>query len=281
MRSFKDVADRHIVSLDNRQLALLTSGAVVAAGMFFLTGVLYGTRVSLPTPGSLALRLPESAEAGSDMAAAVLDEATRPVAPAGATVVPVGKSASTERDRLREQFARESVRPEPAIAEVALPRESPGAASQPSRPMAQLPPPSDAKRSAVQKTSPAVKPAEPKPEAKAAAKPAPEKTVAVAAPQKSSGEPQPLLRGRKLSTMKGPLTVQVAAFTDKATAQKELERWERGRFPAFIGTDRVNGKNLYRIQIGRFSDRKEAETAAQALKRDLKVKGPMIMDAVK
>ncbi|MCW5830663.1 MAG: SPOR domain-containing protein [Deltaproteobacteria bacterium] len=280
MRSFKDVADRHQVSLDNKQLAMLTSAAVVAAGLFFLTGVLYGTRVSIPAPpgssgqNSLALRLDKDED---DVLPAVQ-------APQGSasTVVPVTPDAKSRKNRaeLLDQYSRESVVVEQPVAPPAAAAPAPksgSGASQPAKPIAQVRP--EAPKPAAVKPVAEVQPAKPVPE-KSGAKPATQ--VASASPAVSAKDPgQPLLRGRPLSGMKGPLSIQVAAFTDKASAQKELERWEKGRFPAFMGLDTVGGKRIYRIQVGRFSDRAEAERARTALERDMKVVGPRIIDAVK
>jgi len=258
MRSFKDVGDRHLVSLDNKQLALFTSGAVVAAGLFFLTGVLYGTRVSLPSasPGSLALRLDK--EAGPSVVEDSLPASSRS---GSTTIIPVGKAApaDAEKERLLAEYARETVTELPVTE--AVPAVTPA-------------------KPATSAAAIATKPAETAAKA-VAPKAAPLQVAKVEAAPPKATEGQPLLRGRKLSSMSGKYTIQVAAFTDKAQAQKEAARWEKGRFPVFTGTDKVGGKKLYRVQIGRFSDKKEAEKAREALVRDLKVKGPKIIDAVK
>ncbi len=311
MRSFKDVADRHVVSLDNKQLALFTSGAVVAAGLFFLTGVLYGTRVSLPSGGSLgsvstlgssssgtgsmALRLNEDAsEEAASPAGSAKDTGAKEMAgvtaATGSTVVPVGKGASdAERKKLLEQYSRESVgstvteTPVGATAATpatgAKPAATSAAASQPSRPMAQIPPPASSgiKSGGVI----TVKPADAKPAAPAAAAATSKAPVKVAVAETSKASDQPLLRGRTLSSMKGHLTVQVASYTDKGTAKKELDRWTKQHFPAFLGAETVKGKKLYRIQLGRFSDKKQAEKARDVLVKDLHLKGPKVADAVK
>ncbi len=258
MRSFKDVGDRHLVSLDNKQLALFTSGAVVAAGLFFLTGVLYGTRVSLPSSGSGSLALRLDKEPGP---AAVEDALPAASGSGSTTIIPIGKTApaDAEKERLLAEYARETV------TELPVTEAAPAATS--------AKPPAPAAATAAKPVETAAKPTAPKAAPLQIAK-------TEAAPPKAA-EGQPLLRGRKLSSMSGKYTVQVAAFTDKAQAKKEAARWEKSRFPVFTGTDKVSGKKLYRVQIGRFSDKKEAEKARDALVRDLKVKGPKIIDAVK
>lgn len=75
---------------------------------------------------------------------------------------------------------------------------------------------------------------------------------------------------KSYSIDKGPFTVQIASFSDRFSAvqlMKGLKHRYRSRSPYIFETD-VDGRRLYRVRIGKFRTREEAQSLAEALLDD-------------
>ncbi|MEX0802575.1 MAG: SPOR domain-containing protein [Candidatus Binatia bacterium] len=64
----------------------------------------------------------------------------------------------------------------------------------------------------------------------------------------------------------GPWTVQVNAFPDEKTARTSVDRLKDKGYNAYVTEVRTNGKLWYRVRVGRFSSREEAEKVEETLK---------------
>jgi DedD protein len=64
----------------------------------------------------------------------------------------------------------------------------------------------------------------------------------------------------------GPWTVQVNAFPDEKTARTSVDRLKDKGYNAYVTEVRTNGKLWYRVRVGRFSSREEAEKVEDALR---------------
>ncbi|MEW6774840.1 MAG: SPOR domain-containing protein [Bdellovibrionota bacterium] len=214
MRNFKQVDEKYTLTLDNRQVALFATVILGLFLLFFVLGVLYGTRLGEK----------RSAEAGAAKAAAPPAE--------------VEETAQTsEKPAVGEQvFALKEEPIEPG--EAAALREQVAASK------------------GLEATPPAPPVETPKPKASPSSKPA-------ASSQNTSSS----LAGTKLSSMKGKYTIQVASFTKKADAQPLLKKLESRGYPAFLSTGKVKGKTYYRVRVGKFGTKEEADRLRPGLER--------------
>jgi cell division septation protein DedD len=116
----------------------------------------------------------------------------------------------------------------------------------------------------VQEKSPAEKPAEKT--AKAEAPPAktekkPERVVAEAAPKKTETV------AHSEGTDQGKLwRAQVNAFPDERSAKLLVDRLKNKGYNAYVSEVQNRGKTWYRVSVGRYNSREEAEKIVEALK---------------
>jgi cell division protein FtsN len=101
--------------------------------------------------------------------------------------------------------------------------------------------------------------------------PANTKKASVAKPKKI---PRKIVKSKKLSSPEkkmpnGMLTIQVASLKDRKTASDMIARLKKKGYSAYITKAEVSGKGTwYRIRIGSFNTREEAEKIRNRLKKD-------------
>jgi len=64
-----------------------------------------------------------------------------------------------------------------------------------------------------------------------------------------------------------PWTVQVNAFPDEKSAKTWVDRLHDKGYSAYLSESRIQGRVWYRVRVGRFESRDEAEKTQEALKR--------------
>ena len=64
-----------------------------------------------------------------------------------------------------------------------------------------------------------------------------------------------------------PWTVQVNAFPDEKAAKTWVDRLQDKGYNAYLSESRIQGRVWYRVRVGRFESRDEAEKTQEALKR--------------
>jgi cell division septation protein DedD len=64
-----------------------------------------------------------------------------------------------------------------------------------------------------------------------------------------------------------PWTVQVNAFPDEKSAKTWVDRLKDKGYNAYLSESRIQGRVWYRVRVGRFETRDEAEKTQEALKR--------------
>ena len=103
----------------------------------------------------------------------------------------------------------------------------------------------------------------------------PPKRVVVETKNKQVEKPVPIEQSPPISpgAAEGYYTVQLASLKEESKAQKMSARLIDRGYPAYFYTTRINGKDYYRVRCGRFDSRKEAESYAVRLKRELGMKG--------
>ena len=221
----------HEIQLNGKQLVFLFMTGTVVAVVIFLMGVMVGRGVRAPRA---AQQIDAAADTASDPTAAA-----RPPLPPPSTSVEGGSAASQETLTYPERLEDPTPPPE-TLRDV------------PSEPIAPAPRP---KTSVAAKAPepPAVKPAAEK-KAAAEKKPAPGKTAAAA-----DVAPEPAGKG---------FVVQVAATRDRSEADAIARRLAAKGYPTFVSTPGAGGPKVFRVRVGKFTDRRQADTVAGKLERE-------------
>ena len=102
-----------------------------------------------------------------------------------------------------------------------------------------------------------------KPGPQSAPKPAAPPAQAAAPPQPKPEPAGPLGTGRP-----GAWIVQVVSLQDRAAATTIAKRLTGKGYPAFVLDPASGGPRIYRVQVGGYSDKNDAEQAARRLEKD-------------
>jgi cell division septation protein DedD len=105
---------------------------------------------------------------------------------------------------------------------------------------------------------PAVEPAA-TPPVPAIAEPKPEKAPVVATAAKTVESTEPKGTG---------FVVQVASLSSRGEADAIARRLTSKGFPSFVTTPGSSGPRVFRVRVGKYPDRKEAETVARRLEKE-------------
>jgi cell division septation protein DedD len=84
-------------------------------------------------------------------------------------------------------------------------------------------------------------------------------------PAPAAGKPRPTEDDTKES--RKPWTVQVNAFPDEKSAKTLVDRLRDKGYNAYLAESQVQGRVWYRVRVGRFESRDEAEKTQESLKR--------------
>jgi cell division septation protein DedD len=84
-------------------------------------------------------------------------------------------------------------------------------------------------------------------------------------PSPAAGKPRPDEADAKES--RRPWTVQVNAFPDEKSAKTWVDRLRDKGYNAYLSESRIQGRVWYRVRVGRFESRDEAEKTQESLKR--------------
>ena len=230
----------HEIQLNGKQLVFLFMTATVVAVVIFLCGVMVGRGVPAQR-GTPVLASDGSDPTTSDEArtlASATDAAATPTAASSPAASPSSKLGLTYPNRLEE--------PEPVAEEVpaGLPAHEPFATTA----VAKAPPPAPS----------------PKPGAKTAASKAATPAVATTTGSntkdvKDTGDAAPAGAG---------FVVQVAAVRQRSEADAIRGRLTRKGYPAFVATAGAPGAPTYRVRVGKYPSRHEADSVAAKLERE-------------
>ena len=262
----------HELQLNGKQLVFLFMAATVVAVVIFLCGVMVGRGV--PTRTSTPINSPEQA---------ALDPTASLGMPATQTVATSENAPLTAQETLTYPSLLED--PNPPV-ETLAPLDDARAAPSASR-GAPPPEPPLVMTPRAETPRPAVAPPPPKPALAAAPKPVAAAPKPVAAPSKPAlaTTPVPVAGGlppsREATADRGQASrqaadaalneppgtgfvVQVAAVRQRAEANTIARRLSGKGYPAFVTTSGVN----FRVRVGKFNDRREAELVAGRLERE-------------
>src|SRR5687767_6750419 len=221
----------HEIQLNGKQLVFLFMTATVVAVVIFLCGVMVGRGVPAQR-GTTVLAADGLDPTTSDearTAASATDTAATPTAASSPSASASSKLGLTYPNRLEE--------PDPVAEDVpsGLPAHEPFATTA----VAKAPPPKAEPKPAVAKNMPAAKTG-----------------AAIAVAAKDTAESAPAGSG---------FVVQVAAVRQRSEADAIRGRLTRKGYPAFVATAGAPGAPTYRVRVGKYPSRREADTIAARL----------------
>jgi len=244
----------HEIQLNGKQLVFLFMAATVVSVVIFLCGVLVGRGVRAErgavadvspantadtTPQPASAPAPAQPQAGADPTAAP------PPAGSGDDLSYFRRlekpTASPERLKPAGSAATAGTAPAPAPAQPQTPRQTPATAPQKSAD-AKTPPKPDA---AAPPTAPPAKPA----------------------PPKESPRPAPLEAARAEPAGDG-FAVQIAALGVRGDADAIAKRLSSKGYAAYVLSPASGTPSVYRVRVGKFPTRREAESVAARLQRE-------------
>ncbi|HVH25887.1 MAG TPA: SPOR domain-containing protein [Vicinamibacterales bacterium] len=248
----------HEIQLNGKQLVFLFMAATVVSVVIFLCGVLVGRGVrDQQVVSQEAVQLSAAAEPVARPAATVGAPAQTVSDPTAASAPPPADEFSyngldkanppaeklKSPEQLRAQEAKIAAAPKPVESKI----------SEPAKPIAS---PKAAERPAAVASSVADKPPVERVPAPAAAKPAPASATTAPAAG-ATGEP--------LGT---GYAVQIAALNVRSEADAIARRLTSKGYAAYVMTPASGTPQVYRVRIGKFGSRREAETIATKLEKE-------------
>jgi cell division septation protein DedD len=237
----------HEIQLNGKQLVFMFMAVTVVAVVIFLCGVMVGRGVRAPRAAEAH---DTTTEAPADPTAAVQPPAVATDANASTTTPATGSGTPvstqeklTYADRLASPTSPpETLRAEP-IAPTVAPAEPPAATKVPV---------GDAKPPAKSAAK-----AEPKPESKAESK----------TESKPGSKPESKSAAAD-SDAAGGFVVQVAAVKARSEADTIAKRLSSKGFPSYVTTPGPGAAHVYRVRVGKYTDRREAESVARRLEKE-------------
>jgi len=99
----------------------------------------------------------------------------------------------------------------------------------------------------------------------------PSDTSSQATPPQEIAEPQPAPKTTVVTTEDGLFTVQISSWRSSVKAEREAERFQRAGYSAFVERANIPAKGgaWYRVRVGQFNTREEAERQAADLEAQL------------
>lgn len=101
-----------------------------------------------------------------------------------------------------------------------------------------------------------------------------EAQVAETVPEPPASESEPAAPSEPESAAAAPtgaLVVQVFSSSNQVQAQSVVDRLRSGGFPALLSPVEVSGRTMYRVRIGPYSERREAEGVAEQIRSDYRL----------
>jgi cell division septation protein DedD len=224
--------DFHEIQLNGKQLVFLFMSATVVAVVIFLCGVMVGRGVRAPRTAD---QIEASADSGIDPTAGAQ--------PAPVAASPDGTPAAagetlTYPDRLEDPTPP----PETLVDPTAKPAATKATAAAPAAPAAAKTTPAPAAQ------TPAPAPVAPKTPAAVPASTTDAKSAPVASEPAGNG-----------------YVVQVAATRSRSEADTIARRLSAKGYPTFVTT---GAANMFRVRVGKYPDRRQAESIAQKLQKE-------------
>lgn len=107
-----------------------------------------------------------------------------------------------------------------------------------------------------------------KPADDAAAKPAADAKAAPQKPAPAAAAAAPASTAASPAARPGVWVVQLVALKDRGAAQSIVQRLSGKGYPAFLVSPSPGAPPIYRVQVGRYAERRDAEQAARKLEKE-------------
>ena len=266
----------HEIQLNGKQLVFLFMASTVVAVVIFLCGVMVGRGVRAErTVAQSALNeapdiLPSEPAASPSAIQTGADPRT------AAPPAPVDEKSTTVGEDIRPDSAKAAEPREPAEQPAAAPTPAPSA---PKSEKASTRTADKSEKSAkAEKVTdkPAAEKSTDKPAEKAAEKPAPKPTAepivaASAAPKETTPAASPT-SGSAAATPGDGYAVQVAAVNARNDADVIAKRFNSKGYAAYVEVPPNGTGTVFRVRIGTFKTKREAETIAAKLQKEEQIK---------
>ena len=226
----------HEIQLNGKQLVFMFMAVTVVAVVIFLCGVMVGRGVRTPR----LAQAPEPTVETADPTASVQSPAAATPADTtpGTAATPGAPISSQEKLTYADRLSAPTAPPE-TLREPIAPVASPVPDRTPAR--------------------------------------APERAVAEPAPTVKTPTPLPKVdtkRAAKVTATEAPagagngFVVQVAAVRARAEADTIAKRLASKGFPSFVSNPGPGAARMYRVRVGKFTDRRDAESVAKRLEKE-------------
>lgn len=261
------------IQLNGKQLVFLFMAATVMLVVTFLFGVLVGRGV----PGSETVAEMAAGEIAPDRERPAAQESTPPPS-AGAAPAEAPAPAETsppEGITYNERLLRESTPAESLKEKAPAPREP--VPPEPRAPAATAPPPPKPAATPAPASTPAPAPTPPPRAAveKPAAAPTPRGAVEKPAPPPAPATPAApagtasTAAAATASNPAGPgFAVQVSIFDSRQEADRLANQLIAKGYPAFVVDPAKGARGIYRVRVGKYRNRKDAEEISVRLEKN-------------
>jgi cell division septation protein DedD len=280
MRDVDKLKEKIELTLDNQQVVSLVIGSLVVLGVVFVLGVMVGKQLAVPATNPAQ----QDPLAAIDQKAAPKPpkEPDPPLTFTKDLLEPVANSPAPKGEVKADPKAEKPVpKPEPKLAEVAKAVEAPKPAAVPKGEEAR--PSEGAKAPAAESTPSApkvVSQAEPKAGANAESKaPEPESKPAPALDKKlaeafNAARAAPKVEAKVAPPPPGSYTVQVAASQQKTDVDQVMSKLRGSGLSPYLVDANIPGKGRwFRVRVGSFRSRNDAEKYVHDLKRETGMSG--------
>ena len=250
MSSTQDDAFREI-QLSGKQLVFIFMAVVVIGVSVFLMGVMVGRGV------------PAAKGAPGTESTVAANEADVPPPPAsangGSTSAPstVGEKLSYAERLSAPEAQKESLKPdgEPPAEAPSPKAEAPAPEPEPAPVTAKVADPAPAAKAPV--AAPKPEPVKPEPAKKADAPPKPEPAKPATPVATAAGEPAG-----------AGFAIQVAALKEPSEADAIVKKLAGKGYPAYVVMPQKGAPSMYRVRVGKYKERREADSVAARLQKE-------------
>lgn len=233
------------------QMILLAAGFTIASVVIFILGIVVGKGIEerkiikAEEPLIKIPVKPREQSGGSAAGAEAKEELTFYDTLTRAPAPPPSEEEKSKAIKAHEKTGKSEVKEST--------RRLPDTSQQATRIVTQPAADKTAEKTALRKTAERAKPVEKVASAKAG------ETTHEQSLREATGAPDNNKDGAKW-------TVQVNAFPDEKSAQSWVDRLKNKGYNAYVTDSRSKGKTWYRVRVGRYGSREEAERIAEALK---------------
>ncbi len=242
----------HEIQLNGKQLVFMFMAATVVSVVIFLCGVMVGRGVRQPQADALTATTPASLDSTAPVEETSFFAALPPEPPPEQENLTYGERLQSPTP------VGESLKPAPAQTPAAPPQ---APAQKPA------PTPKPAVTQAVAEPKPAPAPKQSATPAVTEPKPAPAQKPTVApavAEKKPAPQPERAANTSLAEPAGNGFVVQVRAYPKKTDADALASRLNGKGYPTFVTVS----KGVYRVRVGKYTNKRDAEAIEQRLKRE-------------